>query len=412
MTRTGITRVALRPLLLACVILLSLSQSGLAQASPGAAADTLAWNEFDLWFSTFRFGGGLLTDYATFGQNQESKEQVDPSPGFRLRDVRLLFRGRFRGNWGATWQIGVMFDEPTNTLRFRQTGFMLPLPEPWGRVFIGRTKEGVSLNKLMVGYFGWTMERFTFSDAALPILADGIRWYGYWPKAHFIWQLGAYADWYSEIEAFSKDEHTYITRLVWVTNPADTATSLLHVGINGRIGQPDEGELRLRSRPEAFRAPYYIDTGTFPARWTYTAGPEVYYRRGPWLAGTEYYFQKVDSPETGSPIFHGGDVFVTRLIGKATRSYNPMGGYFGAVRPDVSIFEGGLGAWDAVLRLSYSDLDNGTIDGGSFWRITPMFSWYLSSHFRLELAYGYGVLDRFDLEGATQFYQVRWQMNF
>jgi phosphate-selective porin OprO/OprP len=393
-------------------MLLGLSRSGLAQARPDATADTLNWNEFDLGFTTFRFGANLMIDYATFGQSEASKEQIVLNPGFRLRDVRLMFRGRFRGDWGATWQVSVMFDEPTNTLRFRQTGFTLPLPEPWGRIFIGRTKEGVSSNKHMPGTFGWTLERFAFSDAALPILADGIRWHGYAPKAHLIWQVGAYADWYSDIEAFSKDEHTYVTRLVWVSNPADSATALLHLGINGRIGKPDENELRLRSRPEAFRAPYYIDTGVFPAKWTYTTGPEVYYREGPWLAGTEYYLQKVDSPETGNPIFHGGDIFVTRLIGTASRTYNPLGGYFGGVRPDVSIFEGGLGAWEAVLRFSYADLDNGTIDGGSFWRITPMASWYLSSHIRVALAYGYGVLDRFDLEGVTHFFQTRMQFSF
>jgi phosphate-selective porin OprO/OprP len=41
-----------------------------------------------------------------------------------------------------------------------------------------------------------------------------------------------------------------------------------------------------------------------------------------------------------------------------------------------------------------------------------MLNWYLSDHLRLELAYGYGVLDRFDLRGATQFLQGRIQMVF
>jgi hypothetical protein len=31
-------------------------------------------------------------------------------------------------------------------------------PELLGHVFVGRTKEGFSLNKVMVGYAGWTME--------------------------------------------------------------------------------------------------------------------------------------------------------------------------------------------------------------------------------------------------------------
>jgi phosphate-selective porin OprO and OprP len=49
----------------------------------------------------------------------------------------------------------------------------------------------------MVGYAGWTMERATIGDATIPILADGVKWLGYAPKAHLIWNLGFYVDWLS-----------------------------------------------------------------------------------------------------------------------------------------------------------------------------------------------------------------------
>jgi phosphate-selective porin OprO and OprP len=39
-----------------------------------------------------------------------------------------------------------------------------------------------------------------------------------------------------------------------------------------------------------------------------------------------------------------------------------------------------------------------------------MVNWYLSKVVRFELAYGYGVLDRFGLKGATQFFQMRLQL--
>jgi phosphate-selective porin OprO/OprP len=41
-----------------------------------------------------------------------------------------------------------------------------------------------------------------------------------------------------------------------------------------------------------------------------------------------------------------------------------------------------------------------------------MVNWHLSDHARLEFAYGYGSLDRFDLVGATQFFQPRIQLQF
>ena len=75
------------------------------------------------------------------------------------------------------------------------------------------------------------------------------------------------------------------------------------------------------------------------------------------------------------------------------------------------VFKGGPGAWEVILRVTNIDLDGGTLTGGKFWRLTPMVNWYLSENVRLELAYGYGVLDRFNMKGATQFFQTRIQLS-
>jgi phosphate-selective porin OprO/OprP len=63
-----------------------------------------------------------------------------------------------------------------------------------------------------------------------------------------------------------------------------------------------------------------------------------------------------------------------------------------------------------VLTYSYSNLTNGPIAGGMFWRVTPMNNWYLSDNVRLEFAYGFGTLDRFGTVGTTQFFQSRIQL--
>ena len=52
------------------------------------------------------------------------------------------------------------------------------------------------------------------------------------------------------------------------------------------------------------------------------------------------------------------------------------------------------------------------LQGGTFWRLTPMVNWHLSDFLRLELIYGYGRLDRFALKGNTQFFQSRLQVEF
>jgi phosphate-selective porin OprO/OprP len=121
---------------------------------------------------------------------------------------------------------------------------------------------------------------------------------------------------------------------------------------------------------------------------------------------------KANSPEKGNPVFHGGDVSAIWLITGETRRYNASGAFFRDVQPKRTVLEGGPGAWEALLRYSYSDLTAGDIEGGTFWRITPMVNWYATDYTRFEFAYGYGVLDRFALKGATHFFQSRFQFQF
>ena len=384
-------------------------------AAGGADADTprrrlVKWNEYEGPFITFRLGAAFLVDYGAFAQDEPSKEQFALDDGFKIRDSRFMINGRIKTKRRITYTAGIMYDGYTEEWFIRQTGIMVAVPELWGHFFIGRSKEGPSLNRVMVGYDGWTMERFTFSDAAIPLLADGIKWLGYLPDHHLVWNLGVFTDWLSEGESFSYFDHQVAGRVAWVPMASDSIGKLLHIGASFHVGQPNNDSLQLKSKPEATLAPNFIDTGKFPSTSATLLGVEAYYRPGPWLFGTEYYVEKASSEEAGDPTFHGGDVFASWVVTGETRSYNTVGGYFRDVSPAKTLFEGGPGAWEVLLRMSYIDLTSGSLQGGKFWRITPMVNWYLSDNARFALAYGYGKLDRFDLTGATHFFQTRLQL--
>ena len=367
--------------------------------------------DYNLGFTTLNWGFGFLVDYATYAQDSVSRQQMTVVPDYKLRDARLLVRGRFRRiKRPVTWQMGLMYDGPDAVWRFRQSGIMVAVPEILGSIFVGRAKEGVSLNKVMVGYDGWTMERFTFSDANIPILADGVKYIGHLPSRHLVWNVGWFTDVISKWEAFSSYDNQFTMRVAWLPFVADTAGTLLHVGVNARTGKVNQGSLRLKSRPEAWPAPFFLDTKAFPATSSRTGGLEVYYRPGRVIFGSEYYVLKVAAPNADDPVFHGGDVAITWLVTGETRSYNSEGGYFRAVSPTKTVYQGGPGAWEAVLRFSYSDFDDEAISGGRFWRLTPMLNWHLTDNVRLEMAYGRGILSRFGLKGATEFFQTRLQL--
>jgi phosphate-selective porin OprO/OprP len=369
------------------------------------------WNEYDGPVTTFRLGFGFLLDFAAHAQDEESKQQLAMVNDIGVRDFRLVFGGRFKTKRPLSWTLGYMYDGVDDKWRFRKTGFEIGVPELSGRFFVGRDKEGYSLVKVMTGYHPWTMERSTSMDAFIPILADGVKYLGYYPGPRLFLSLAWFTDTLSEDEKFATSDQQTVVRFGWLPILSEENNELFHVAVMVRDTEPDEGMLQVRSRPEDNLAPYFVDTGKFAADHARGTGVEAYYRKGPWLFGTEYDWQDVSPVTGGNVLFHGGDVAAAWLITGETRAYNAPGAYFKAVSPNRTVFEGGPGAWEAVLRVSYIDLDSGMFHGGKFWRVTPMVNWHMSDNVRLEFVYGYGELDRFGVTGGTQFFQSRIQLS-
>jgi phosphate-selective porin OprO and OprP len=367
------------------------------------------WNEYEGRWFTIRMGYGFLYDTANYSQDDDSDAQFQFDSEQYIRDSRLLFKGRLKFSPRLRYTIGYMYDSDERAWFWRQTGVFVDLPEIGGDVFIGRMKEGISMNKIMVGYNGWTNERATANDSFIPILADGIQLRGSLPGKGIAWNVGIYDDEYTEEESFNKNDNTFVARSVWLPLH-DKSEDILHLGLAYRYGTDEDGGLQYKSRPESFSAPPVIDTGRFAADHSQTIGLETYFQRGSLFLGGEYFFNQNTAPQSDNPYFHGGEVMVTWLTGGERRPYNPKTGVFGGIVPAHSVFDGGRGTWEFVARFSYTDLDDGPIQGGKFWRFTPMVNWHLSPNVRLEFAYGYGVLDRFGVEGGTQFFQTRIQL--
>ncbi len=370
------------------------------------------FNTFEGRHFSIGVGFGFLLDYAGFAQDTNSTQQVTLHPDGIMRDARLLLRGKLKFfKRPVSWSTGIMYNEPTHSWQLRQTGLMIAVPEILGNIFIGRTKEGISMSKIMVGYHGWTSERATINDAAIPILGDGVKWIGYSPKAHLVWNAGAFGDLLSEGLAFSTYRRQYVGRLAYVNFSSPNSGKLIHVGSGIRYGNPKDDTIRLRSRPEVYPAPYFIDTGILNATATTTIVPELYYRDGPVLFGSEYMAEKVNVRGGRDPWFHGGEVFGSWIATGETRGYNTRSGSFDAVSPARPVFSGGPGAWELVTRFSYTNLDSAGVTGGNFWRFTPMVNWHMSENVRLEFEYGYGSLERFGTQGFTHYFQTRIQFS-
>ena len=299
---------------------------------PKASFNEYNWKHFSL-----RWGGGFLYDYSTYAQDDASEEQMDISPLDDLRDFRVLLKGKLPIP-RVTYTLGYMYDKAKDDWRFRQTGLMVEIRKAHGNLFVGRTKEGFSTSKIMVGYQGWTNERATINDALISILADGIKWTGDIPNGKFVYNVGYFWNNRAEEESFDKHDDVVAARGVWLPL-AGTDKGVLHIALQARHARSDQGELQYRSKPESFQAQAYaIDTGKFAADSADAYGFETYYRPGPFMVGTEYFFTTVDAPDSGNPFFHGGEVLVAHILTGETRPYNAKGAFFDRVSPSRSVF--------------------------------------------------------------------------
>jgi phosphate-selective porin OprO and OprP len=82
----------------------------------------------------------------------------------------------------------------------------------------------------MVGYDGWTMERFTMSES-IPLLADGIKWLGYSRKHGFLWNIGYFNDVVSKGQSFSSYSSQEVVRLAWLPVQSEEEGTLFSPGL-------------------------------------------------------------------------------------------------------------------------------------------------------------------------------------
>lgn len=370
-------------------------------------------NEFEGTYSTIRVGFGYIADAAAYSLSSDFKKQMD-SAGLvfknkiETRDARIFASGVVKSKRDLSWKFGMMYNGDTKVWFLRETGVTVGVPELFGHIFVGRTKEGYSMVKVMNGHSPWTGERQMALDV-IPLLADGIKWFGYMPKTKIFWNLGYFNDVVSKGQSFSTYAWQYVARVGWLPINDQNKKRVLHIAANLRYGKPVDGQITLKSRPESNPAPQIINTGTFAADHSTHIGGEMYYSSGRFLIGSEVMTHKFNSDKGENHSFFGGDVFVTYLITKTSRPYNTAGSVFGFVPVTKSVFNGGWGEWEFVLRYSSLDLNDGSIKGGKFSRITPMVNWYMSKAIRTEFMYGYGVLDRYGIKGNVQIFQARVQ---
>ncbi|HEY6504545.1 MAG TPA: porin [Chitinophagaceae bacterium] len=386
----------------------------LEKRSQDSISKKLPPNEFNGPYSTFRIGAGYILDASTFVQDDVFKKQMDSAnlkidPTVQTRDFRILGSGVLTTvKRTIAWKFAYMYDGNEKVWMMRESGITIGVPEMKGHIFVGRTKEGFSMIKVMNGHSPWGYERQMALDV-IPILADGIKWFGMLPKSKIFWNLGYFNDFMSKGQGFSTFSWQYVARIGWlpVNNPEKKET--LHIATSLRYAKPLDGKMTLKSRPESNNTPQLINTGSFATDHSSHIGGEIFYTNKRFTIGSEIITHNFYNDNGDDHKFSGGNIMISYSITGATRPYKTVGSIFGFVPVKKSVFKGGAGEIEAVVFVSTLNLNSGNIKGGQMWRVTPMINWYMTRVIRFELIYGYGVLDRYGMKGKVQFFESRIQ---
>lgn len=379
-----------------------------------SASKKLPGNEFNGSLTTFKIGAGIIYDAVAYKQDDVFKEQmieggITLKDKVKLRDFRVLGSGVLRTKRSISWKFAYMWDGDKETWLVRESGITVGVPELAGHIFVGRTKVGFSMPKVMNGHSPWTNERQMAVDA-IPILSDGIKWFGHLQKSRIFWNLAYYNDVLSEGQGFSTFAWQGVARVGWMPFYNETENKLIHIAGEIEYGKPYKEKFTLKSRPESNPTPQLINTGEFDANKAAQVGIEAYYQNKRFMMGSEIVMHNFYSTISDNHKFSGGDFFLSYFFTNTIRPYKTVGSIFGFVPVKNPVFKkGGWGAIEGVLRVSTLNLDDRSIEGGKMWRITPMINWYMTKIIRMEFIYGYAILERYSKRGILQLFESRLQ---
>jgi phosphate-selective porin OprO/OprP len=373
--------------------------------------DSRKWNKFETKPVSGLFIGALLVDRQFWlSQDDNSENQVDDLSDFEGGEIRAARFGvvgtlNFKNPWrymvfAMTHTFDKGFDVDTND-EFSFGDYRLDIPLPADLTLsVGKQKEPISMERLMGLAYLPMQERAAFIDALLPSRNHGVILAGAAASDNVSWAVGAFNNWIDSGESFSDTSNQLVGRATWAPVAFQNEGNLLHFGLGLRHSDTKQ-QIRARRQPEFNKAPLYVDTDPFSADDQMTYNLEAYWRNGPYMLGFEYVGTDVDSPQSGNPYLSGYHLTGSWTLTGETRAYRKRSGTFDPLPVARPVTQGGWGAVEFAFRYSYTDLTDGTLEGGEMdiWSLGA--NWWFTRSTHLSLNYRYITLDRIGLKGTS-----------
>ncbi|WP_417550595.1 OprO/OprP family phosphate-selective porin [Methylophaga sp.] len=348
-------------------------------------------------FST-KVGGRLQVDAATYGGSPDMGDGTD------IRRARLYLSGTLYRDWG--YKLEYEFDNSSITDAFiSYDGF-----ENY-QIMAGNFKDPFSLDYMI------SANNTMFMERALPTAFNAGRHLGVMGarnSKHWTLAAGLMGDTVSSTRDADEDEGWG-----WSTRgtlaPINEAGKVVHLGVgfNYRDLQPNN-QVRFSQASETnVSSVRIVDTEILTnADTMLKSGLELATVMGPFTAQAEYIRTSVERDNISDADFDGWYLQSSYLLTGESRPYK--NGVFGGIKPNHSVGDGGIGAWEVAIRYSSLDLNDGDIDGGEADSMTLGLNWYPVPMLRFSADYVHVL----DIDGGIydgdepSVFQVRSQWAF
>jgi len=256
-------------------------------------------------------------------------------------------------------------------------------------ITFGHTTPPMGLENLESSRSFVFMEMGSPSMALAPGYRTGLMLNGAHAPWHLAWAAGVFTAGQTQATGdASKALAQLVGRGAWYTGDPSAAT-VLHLGLSMSGLFSGQSDIEYQSRPESFKAPFVVDTGSIDARSAAQYGLEAAWEHGPRLIQAELLQSFVTDTADSDGVFWGTYLYASWFLTGEHRTYDTDSGLFRRATParDFHFRQPGWGAVEAAARISYLDLTSGRVRGGTMLNGTVGLNWYLNPELRLLFNY-------------------------
>lgn len=249
------------------------------------------------------------------------------------------------------------------------------------------------------------------------------------------WAVGVFSNQADSFGYGIGNELAVTGRLTWLPyyDEPSGGAYLWHVGVSGSTRNPDNGQVRIRTRgdirsgPPGVLNPIYADTGSMVSNTQNIAGAETAIVWGPLTVQAEYvgtWVEDAFQPITpvpmsrGNPFFQGGYVQALWFLTGEHDVYNRHTGTFEGPVPYENAYcirtcNGeckGWGAWQIGARYNAVDLNDNGINGGILNSFTFGVNWFWTPNAKVQ--FNYDLTHRSEVKTVEPGFINAWGMRF